>query len=321
VVVRSTVFPGTIRNVVRPLLEEQSGKLAGTDFGLASNPEFMREATAIHDFYHPPYTVIGEFDRCSGDTLETLYDCLETDLFRVAIEEAELVKLVNNAFHALKAGFANEIGRISDRLSVDSHTVMNLICADTKLNISPAYMKPGFAFGGSCLPKDLRALSFHARRLGLQIPILDAIMPSNHLQIEAARIKIHELGARRVAMLGLSFKPGTDDLRESAVIPLIRDLWQDGVNVRVHDPDVALDDMLGSNRDYLERQLPQIRSILCRDLQETLLDTEAVVVSQRRPEFLDGLRSLGSHTAILDLVRVSEARALPGLSGYRGISW
>jgi GDP-mannose 6-dehydrogenase len=321
VVIRSTVFPGTIRNIVSQIVEEHSGKKAGTDFGLASNPEFMREASAIDDFNAPPYTVIGELDRRSGDCVEALYKGVKAETFRVSLEEAEFLKFANNAFHALKAGFANEIGRISSAIGVDSHTVMRLVCADSKLNLSPAYLRPGFAFGGSCLPKDLRAATYHARRLGVQVPILDSILPSNLLQIEAARVKIHEIGARQVAILGLSFKPGTDDLRESAVIPLIRDLWQDGVNVRVYDPDVDPKKMLGSNLEYLERQLPQIHKILFEKLTDVLSDSDAVVVSQKRPEFLNALQAINGRAAVLDLVRLSSERSISSVSRYHGLSW
>jgi len=321
VVLRSTVFPGTMRKVLGPLLEEHSGRQVGRDFGLVMNPEFMRETNAISDFYAPPYTVIGELDPRSGDRIEALYRDLKAPIYRVSLEEAELLKLANNAFHALKIGFANEIGRLCDRLGIDSHAIMRLVCADTKLNISPAYLKPGFAFGGSCLPKDLRSLTFNARRLGVELPILDAVLPSNRLQLEAARLKVHELGARRVAVLGLSFKPSTDDLRESPIIGLIRDLWQDGVDVLVHDPDVQPDIMLGSNREYLERQLPQIQQILRPHIADALHDCQIVVVSQKRPEFTAALQALNGRATVLDLVRLSEDPALLGISTYRGISW
>jgi GDP-mannose 6-dehydrogenase len=321
VVLRSTVFPGTARNVLGQLLEEHSGRQAGPDFGLVTNPEFMRETNAISDFYAPPYTVIGELDTRSGDQVEALYRDIKAPMYRGSLEKAEFLKLANNAFHALKIGFANEIGRLCDRLGVDSHALMRLVCADTKLNISSAYLKPGFAFGGSCLPKDLRSLTFHARRLGVELPILEAVLPSNRLQTEAARLKVHELGARRVAVLGLSFKPSTDDLRESPIIGLIRDLWQDGVDVLVHDPDVQPDTMLGSNREYLERQLPQIHQILCPHIAEALHECHVVVVSQKRPEFTAALRALNGHATVLDLVRLSEEPASLGVSKYRGISW
>jgi GDP-mannose 6-dehydrogenase len=321
IVLRSTVFPGTSRNILIPLLEQQSSRKAENDFGLVVNPEFMRESNAISDFHAPPYTIIGELDIRSGDLIETLYRDINAPIHRVSLEEAEVLKLSNNAFHAVKIGFANEIGRVCDRLGVDSHAVMQLVCADTKLNISSAYLKPGFAFGGSCLPKDLRSFTFNARRLGLELPILEAVLQSNHLQIEAARLKVHELGAHRIAVLGLSFKPGTDDLRESPVISLIRNLWQDGIDVLVHDPDVQPDKMLGSNREYLERHLPQINQILCCNIADALNGCEAVVVAQKRPEFTAALQVLNGRAAVLDLVRVSEHPSLLGLSKYRGICW
>ena len=321
VILRSTVFPGTVRQQLMPILEEHSGRRAGEGFGVAMNPEFMREASAIKDFYAPPYTIIGELDDRSGDVVASLYRGVDAPVHRLSLEEAEVIKLCNNAFHALKIGFANEIGRLCDQTGIDSHAVMRMVCADTKLNISPIYLKPGFAFGGSCLPKDLRSLMFHARRTGVALPILEAILPSNRLQIDAARIKLHEFRAGRIGVLGLSFKPGTDDLRESPVISLIRDLWQDGADLTVFDPDIELDKMLGSNREYLERQLPQIQKILCSSLEETLRDREVIVVNQKRPEFLEALERLNGKTAVLDLVRLKEERTVLGPFSYRGISW
>ena len=301
VALRSTVVPGTARHVMSPLLEEHSGRQAGCDFGLVINPEFTRETSAIADFYAPPYTIIGALNSRSGDVIEVLYRDIRAPVYRVSLEEAEALKLVNNAFHALKVGFANEIGRLCNRLGVDSHTVMQLVCADTKLNLSSAYLRPGFAFGGSCLPKDLRAVTYNARRLGVELPILEAVLPSNRLQIEAACLKVHELGAQRVAVLGLSFKPGTDDLRESPIIDLIRHLWQSGVDVMVHDPDVQPAKMLGSNREYLERQLPQINQILCPEIAVALHTCQVVIVSQKRPEFTTAVQALNGRVTVLDL--------------------
>ncbi len=321
VVVRSTLFPGTTRGTLRELLQQHSGRQAGTDFGLAANPEFMRETSAISDFFTPPYTVIGEWDDRSGNRVEELYREVKAPVFRVSLEEAEVLKLANNSFHALKVGFANEIGRVCSRLGIDSHTVMRMVCADTKLNISTAYMKPGFAIGGSCLPKDLRSLTTTAKRLGVELPILEAILPSNRLQVEEARIRVHELEVKRVAVLGLSFKAGTDDLRESPIVDLIRSLWQDGIDTLVCDPDIDLNTMHGSNREYLERQLPQIREILQSDLASTLGRCQAVVVSQNRPEFKSALQQLNGKVTVIDLVRLSENRSLPGSSKYRGLSW
>ncbi|KAM3095142.1 nucleotide sugar dehydrogenase [Phormidesmis sp. 146-35] len=302
VVLRSTVFPHVTRTQLLPWLEKYAQKTCGQDFGLAINPEFLRETTAIKDFYAPPYTVIGELDDRSGQTVADLYTSIQAPIYRIGIEEAELIKVVNNCFHALKIGFANEIGRLCGPLSLDANVVMNIVCADTKLNISAAYLRPGFAFGGSCLPKDLRSLTFNARRLGRALPIMEAVLPSNELQIEAARLKIHEHNPRKVAILGLSFKTGTDDLRESPVINLIRQLWEDGVELAVYDPDVQLDRMVGANRAYLERQLPQIPQILKRDLHEALRGAQVAVITKD----LDSLQGLLGSTAIVDLAHLSE---------------
>lgn len=318
VVLRSTVFPGTARKILLPILEEHSGRRAGREFGLVMNPEFLRETSSIADFFAPPYTVIGELDKRSGDLSEGIYREIAAPIYRVSLEEAELLKLACNSFHGLKVGFANEIGRLCDRLGVDAQLVMRLLCADTKLNISPAYLRPGFAFGGSCLPKDLRSLLFHARRLGVEVPILDGVLPSNRAQIEAVRVKVQEVGARRVTVLGLSFKAGTDDLRESPVLALIRDLWQDGIDVLVHDPDVRPEEMLGSNREYLERQLPQIREILRPRLADVLKDCDLVILTQKRSEFASAVSALEDRAAVIDLtgspapdpVAVSERAAL-----------
>lgn len=321
VVVRSTVPPGTTRRVIGPLLQEVSGRVLGRDLGLAMNPEFMRETTAVADYHSPPYTVIGQWDERAGETVAQLHADVDAPVWRVAIEEAELLKLANNAFHALKVGFANEIGRVCSALGVDSHAVMRLVCADMKLNISPRYLRPGFAFGGSCLPKDLRALTFQARRLGVELPILEGVLPSNRLQIDAVRAKVHEIGARAIAVLGLGFKAGTDDLRESPAIELVRQLWQDGLDVVVHDPDVRLDEMLGSNRSYLERQLPQIEAILRDHLADAVAEVDVVVVSQDRPEFAAAVRQLPPHVAVLDLVRLTHQDVFEERPRYRGLSW
>ena len=321
VALRSTVLPGTARHVLSQIIEETSGRKAGADFGLVMNPEFMRETNAVEDFYKPPYTVIGALDSRSGDLIEELYKPIQSEIYRVSLEEAEILKLCNNAFHGLKIGFANEIGRLCDKLSIDSHAVMRLICADHKLNISSAYLKPGFAFGGSCLPKDIRSLAVEGRRLGTELPILEGILSSNRYQVEAARRKVLKMGVQRVGVLGLSFKPDTDDLRESPMIGLIRDLWQDGLDILVHDPDIKPEEMLGSNRDYLERQLPQIARILRSDLDEVIESAQVVIVGHKRPEFTAKLIALNGNVMVLDLVRMSDDAALVNKKAYRGMSW
>ena len=303
VVLRSTVFPGTTDKVLRPLLEQHSQKRSGEDFGVVMNPEFLRETTAIKDFYDPPYTVIGQYDRRAGDMVAHLYEGISGEIYRVSVETAELLKQTNNSFHALKVAFGNEIGRLCDRLELNSKELKDLVCADTKLNISPAYLRPGFAFGGSCLPKDLRSIVFHGQRLGVSLPVMEAILPSNTEHIEAARIKVHNLNVKTVTVLGLSFKANTDDLRESPMLELIRKLWQDGLNIRVYDPDVQLVTIMGSNLEYLERQLPQIKKICSSSLAEALQNTEAVVLAQERPEFQTALKKLPIGVEIIDLVR------------------
>jgi len=285
------------------------------------NPEFLREADALKDFWSPPYTVVGELDDRSGSAVASLYEGIDAPVFRVGLEETEMVKLVNNAFHALKIGFANEIGRVCDAIDVDSHAVMDLVCADTKLNISTAYLRPGFAFGGSCLPKDLRSITFHARREGVSVPVLDGILPSNRLQIDAARRKVDELGVRSVGVLGLSFKPDTDDLRESPVIELIRGLWQEGMDVTVFDSNVNPAEMMGSNLAYLERQLPQIHEIMRPRISDVLEGSEAVIVTQKRTDFIEALSGLESGIAVLDLVRLGDRRLTDTIPGYVGLSW
>lgn len=321
VVVRSTIGPGVMTDLLIPLLEEESGKMAGRDFGVAANPEFLREASAVQDFFSPPYTLIGEQDHQSGEHLAALYSGIEAPIYHVSFDETALLKITSNAFHALKVGFANEIGRICTDLGIDSQKVMELVCADTKLNISPAYLRPGFAFGGSCLPKDLRALTFDARQRNVSVPILDSILPSNQEQINAVRLRIHALGARQVAILGLSFKPGTDDLRESPVLHLVRELWRDGLDITVYDPDVHLDRMIGSNRAYLERELPQIERILCSRSEDAIKERDLIVITQRRDEFAALLPTLSGEVTLLDLVRLDQAVLDSTAAQYLGIAW
>ncbi|MFQ5922057.1 MAG: UDP-glucose dehydrogenase family protein [Anaerolineales bacterium] len=310
VVMRSTVFPGTARRLLRPILEAHSSRRAGKDFGMAVNPEFLRETTAIDDFKAPPYTVIGELDHRSGDILESLYRDIEADVYHATLEEAEMLKLASNAFHALKISFANEIGRLCDGVSINGQSVMQLVRDDTKLNISPAYLRPGFAFGGSCLPKDLRALLFNAQQLAVELPVLEAILPSNRLQIDAALQEIHSLGGQRIAILGLSFKPGTDDLRESPVLDLVRVLCQDGFEVQVFDPDVRLDALMGSNKESIEGILPEIGQVLCSSLEHALQDCDTLVVTQDRREFAAAAQSLDGRVGLIDFVGLP---ALPQL--------
>lgn len=319
VAVRSTVPPGTARRLVMQKLNAANAGGA-TRVGVAVNPEFLREGTALADFERPSMTVIGVDDDQTGDVLEQLYAPINAPVRRMTLEEAELLKLVNNAFHALKTGFANEVGRLCDRLGIDSHQLMDAVVADTRLNISAAYLRPGFAFGGSCLPKDLRSLGQHLRLAGAQAPILEGVLESNRQQVHEAVRKIKALGVRRIAILGLAFKSGTDDLRESPIVDLVNALWGDGYDVRVHDPDVDLDEMVGANRTFVERQLPQVGQILASRLEDALDGAELIVVAQRRPEFARAVAT-AEDAAVLDLVRIDPARKPETKARYVGLSW
>lgn len=319
VVIRSTMLPGTMRNLVIPTLEEHSGRVAGVDFGLCINPEFLREGTAVHDYFHPPKTVIGELNPASGDLLQKIYGRLPAPMVRTEIETAELVKYVDNVWHALKVGFANEIGNLCKGLAVDSHRVMNIFCRDTKLNLSPYYLKPGFAFGGSCLPKDLKALLYKAKTIDVSLPILSSILPSNRQQIELALKTVTDLGARNVGVLGLSFKPGTDDLRDSPMVELTERLLGKGHELRIYDANVAMASIHGANRDYILNRIPHISRLMAASIDEVLDHGRTIVIGNAAPEFNDvPRRANGTHT-IVDLVRITDARSVAGV--YEGICW
>jgi len=319
VVVRSTMLPGTMRELVIPTLEASSGKRAGTEFGVCINPEFLREGAAVHDYYHPPKTVVGEFNRASGDLLASLYAGMPGPLIRTDIETAEMVKYADNAWHALKVGFANEIGNVCKALEVDGHRVMDIFCQDTKLNLSPYYLKPGFAFGGSCLPKDLRALLYKAKTLDLTLPILGAILPSNERQIERGVRAVVERGSRKVGILGFSFKSGTDDLRESPVVELAERLIGKGFDLRVYDENVRLASIHGANRDYILNRVPHISRLMVASIDEVLNHADTIVIGNAAPEFRDVPVRLTDGQTIIDLVRITDSRSVSGV--YEGICW
>jgi GDP-mannose 6-dehydrogenase len=319
VAIRSTLLPGTLRQVVIPLLERASGKRAGAEFGLCVNPEFLREGSAVHDYFHPPKTVIGEVNRASGDLLAGLYAGLKAPLIRTDLDTAEMVKYADNAWHALKVGYANEIGNLCKALSVDSHRVMDIFCQDTKLNLSPYYLKPGFAFGGSCLPKDLRALLYRAKSLDVTLPILSSILPSNALQVERALQAVIDAGHPRVGVLGFSFKAGTDDLRESPVVELAERLIGKGYELRFYDENVNLARLHGANRDYILNRIPHISRLMVASVEEVMEHAGTIVIGNSAPEFRDVPRRLRGTQSIVDLVRVSAARSVAGV--YEGICW
>jgi GDP-mannose 6-dehydrogenase len=319
VVMRSTLLPGTMRELVIPTLEARSGKRAGVEFGVCINPEFLREGTAVHDYYHPPKTVIGELNQASGDLLASLHARMPGPLIRTDIETAEMVKYADNAWHALKVGFANEIGNICKALEVDGHHVMSIFCQDTKLNLSPYYLKPGFAFGGSCLPKDLRALLHKAKALDLALPILSAILPSNEAQLERGVRAVIEKGSRKVGILGFSFKAGTDDLRESPMVELTERLIGKGYDLRIYDGNVSIASIHGANRNYILNHIPHISRLMVPSIDDVLTHAETIVIGNAAPEFREVPRRLGEGQTIIDLVRVCNSRSVAG--AYEGICW
>lgn len=319
VVIRSTILPGTMRQLVIPILEEYSGKRAGIEFGVCNNPEFLREGTAVEDFDAPPKTVIGELDPQSGDTLAVLYGKIEAPLIRTDIETAEMVKYVDNCWHALKIGFANEIGNLCKSMSIDAHQVMKIFFQDRKLNISPAYLLPGFAFGGSCLPKDLRALAYKAKMNDLELPILNAILPSNELQVSKGVQMIAQNGHKRIGVLGFSFKAGTDDLRESPMIEVIERLIGKGYDLRIFDRSVSLASLVGANRDFILNRIPHISRLMVEGLEEVLEHAQTVVIGNKDPEFADVPGRLRDGQHLVDFVRITEQRSENGK--YNGICW
>ena len=319
VVIRSTILPGTMRNIVIPVLEEFSGKKAGKDFGVCNNPEFLREGSAVKDFKAPPKTVIGEIDKASGDLLASLYEKLNAPLIRTDMETAEMVKYVDNSWHALKIGFANEIGNLAKAFDIDAHAVMNIFCQDKKLNISPAYLMPGFAFGGSCLPKDLRALAYQAKMHDLQLPIMNSILPSNEMQVSRGMQLIMEKGHRKIGILGFSFKAGTDDLRESPMIEVIERLLGKGHDLRVYDKNVHIASLVGANRDFILNRIPHISKLMVEEMDAVLDHAQTVVIGNKDPDFQSVPGRLRNGQVLVDFVRIDNRRSEKGK--YDGICW
>jgi GDP-mannose 6-dehydrogenase len=320
VCVRSTVLPGTVEGVIIPTLEKHSGLQAGRDFGVCMNPEFLREGSSISDYAQPPFTIVGELDRASGDVVASLYSKLPAPVLRTKLATAEMVKYTCNAFHALKITFANEIGKTCKRLGLDGREVMNIVCKDERLNISPVYLQPGFAFGGSCLPKDMRAILHRAAEVDLELPVLRSILPSNSNQINHVFRLIKKTGKKRVAMLGLSFKPGTDDLRESPMAELAEMLIGKGYEVSIYDREVSLARIHGSNKAYIEHVIPHISSLLKGSIKTALEGAEVVIIAKRSPEFQEVLHSRSSDQHIIDLVGFGEI-GRNEQPAYEGVCW
>jgi GDP-mannose 6-dehydrogenase len=320
VVIRSTVLPGTTHCTVIPILERASGKQYGVDFGVAMNPEFLREGSAVKDIKHPPMTLVGHNHAADAAAAVALYEHLDAPLITCDIRVAEMIKYASNAWHALKVCFGNEIGNLCKQLGVDSHEVMDIFCKDDKLNLSPYYLKPGFAFGGSCLPKDVRALEYRAKELDLELPVIQSLLRSNQLQIQHALDQIIETGQKRIGLLGFSFKAGTDDLRESPMVILAETLIGKGYDVRIYDRNVLLARLTGSNKDYIEKQIPHLSRLLCSSVDEVLNESDVVVIGNAGSEFSEALTRCRADQTIIDLVRVPIDRARI-VADYRGLCW
>jgi len=320
VVVRSTVLPGTTHGVVIPALEAESGKTYGDGFGVSVNPEFLREGTALKDFRKPPLTLVGHNHAADATGTIALYQSIDAPLVSTSIRVAEMMKYTSNTWHALKVCFANEIGNLCKAVGVDSHEVMDIFCRDEKLNLSSYYLKPGFAFGGSCLPKDVRALQYRAKEADIDLPVISSILPSNRLQIEHAFDQVMDTGKKRVGLLGFSFKAGTDDLRESPMVILAEALLGKGVAVRIYDKNVSLARLVGANKDYIETQIPHLSSLLCTTIDEVLEGSDVIVIGNAASEFAEAVTRTTSDQIIIDLVRLPLDRARVR-ADYRGICW
>lgn len=319
VVMRSTMLPGTIEDLVKPAIESTSGKKVGVDFDLCVNPEFLREGTSIKDFYSPPFTLIGADDESAGEKLREIYKNVNAPTFVTSVKAAEMVKYACNCFHGLKVSFANEIGNICKEQGIDSHEVMEVFCQDTKLNLSPYYMKPGFAFGGSCLPKDLRALAYRAKELDVDVPVLSAALESNLIQIERAIQMITKTGKKKVGFLGFAFKAGTDDLRESPVVTVIERLIGKGYDVMLYDKEVSIAKLVGANKAYIENEIPHISRLMAESIDDVVEHSDVVIIGNKAEEFKALEHKINDDLIVIDLVRIFGNKTSD--ENYRGICW
>ncbi len=319
IVARSTMLPGSMRNVVIPALERFSGKKVGSHFGVCFNPEFLREGTSVEDFFNPPKTVIGADEERPATILREIYKELPGETFVTSIEVSEMVKYADNNFHAVKVTFANEIGAICKGLGIDSHQVMDIFCRDKKLNISPYYLRPGFAFGGSCLPKDVNALLYQSKVMDLEVPLLRSLLESNEEQIDRVVSRIVSFDRKNIGFLGFSFKAGTDDLRGSPMVTLVEMLLGKGYKVSLYDKNVNTARLLGANQSYIEQHIPHIAALMCSSPADVVAQSDLIVVGNKAEEFSDVVESIPSDKIIVDLVRVKEGKRSG--NNYFGIAW
>lgn len=320
IVIRSTVKPGTVEEIIQPVIEASSGLQAGRDFSLCFQPEFLREGTSVNDYDHPPLTVVGTGDEYAVDVLRSVFGHLPCEFVHTSVRTAEMLKYACNAFHAMKVTFANEIGRVSQAVGVDPQEVMKLLCMDRQLNISTAYLRPGFAFGGSCLPKDLKALLYLAKNNDIELPMLASILPSNAAHIEHAIDSVLSTGKRSIGMIGLSFKSGTDDLRESPLVIMAERFIGKGLQLCIYDPVVNVARLIGANRRFIEESIPHIASLMTDDLDTLVRNADVLIVGMKSS---DVLATLKAHTRpdqlLLDIAGLADRDA--HRAGYRGVCW
>lgn len=320
VVVRSTVVPGTVREKLIPILEHYSQKHAGQDFGVCMNPEFMRESSAIADYYNPSHVIIGSIDEKSGDLLQPVYEKVNSPAVRTTLETAEMVKYADNAFHALKVTFGNEIGSFCKAHGINGQEIMQIFCQDTHLNISPVYLRPGYSFGGSCLPKDLRALMYRAKEKDVDMPVMSSILPSNNRHTQRGIQIVERLGrGRKIGMLGLSFKADTDDVRESPMITMLETLIGRGFNIHVFDEFVDPDRLIGANREFLLRELPHIVSIMRKPVESLVVESDILIVTNTSETYRKALDTMRADQILIDLIGIRDSHTIRGI--YEGICW
>jgi GDP-mannose 6-dehydrogenase len=322
IAIRSTVLPRIAEEIAIPTLEKYSWKTVGKDFGFCLNPEFLREGCSVFDFINPPKTVIGEYDKRSGDALEELYSVLDAPLFRIGLREASMIKYADNCFHAVKVTFANEISRVCKQFGVNSREVMNIFVSDTKLNISSEYLNPGFALGGSCLPKDLRAITYCAKQVDVDLPMLAATMESNRKHIDLAIEMIKKTKKKRIGLLGMSFKAGTDDLRESPTVTLIEYLIGKGYELNIYDKNVSMARLIGANKEYIEKEIPHIAKLMCSSIDEVIEKSEVLVIGNNAQEYEHAFRKAKPGITIIDLagLKASQNEGTQGVK-YEGLCW
>lgn len=317
---RSTVLPGTTEGEVKPLIEKHSNKKVGEHFGLCFQPEFLREGSSIEDYDNPPYTVIGGDSDRSVEVAKKIFGHLPCDFISTSIRTAEMLKYSCNIYHAMKITFANEVGRMAQELCVDSHMVMDLVCRDTRLNISRAYLKPGFAFGGSCLPKDLRAMLYAAKTGDVSLPMFSSMLPSNQVHIEHAIQMVLETGKKSIGMIGLSFKSGTDDLRESPLVVLAERFIGKGLNLKIYDPEVNVSKLVGANRRYIQESIPHIGSLMLDTCTGLINESDVLIVGLRNADLIEDLYANSRDDQyIIDLVNIPDRARLRG--EYKGVCW